>query len=150
MKKIIITGLSLFLGLVLLVTATMAWVPGFGRGLGSGREFLYPALPILGEKQFHKVEALQEDFLKEIEPFQHGLLTKKTELRILEMPPDPDPTAVEAKQKEIRNLRSEIQEKAINLRLEIWNILNPEQRTQFDAFEPAIGLGGGGGNKSST
>jgi len=148
MKKIIITGLSLFLGLGLLVTATIAWVPGFGRGFGSGREFFYPALPILGEKQFLKVEALQEVFLKEIEPLQHDLLTKKTEFRILGL--SPDLAAKKVKEKEIRNLQAKGQEKVINLRLEIWKILNPEQRAQFDVFGPVIGLGGAGGNKSSS
>jgi len=150
MKKIIITGLSLFLGLGLLVTATMAWIPGFGRGFGGGREFFYPVLPILGEKQFHKVEALQEDFLKEIEPFQHDLLTKRTKLRILGLSPNPDSAAKKAREKEIRNLQAKVQEKVINLRLETWKILNPEQRAQFDVFGPVIGLGGGGGNKSSS
>jgi Spy/CpxP family protein refolding chaperone len=97
-------------------------------------ELVFPDIPILGEKQFHKVEALEKVFLKEIEPFQHDVLAKKTELRILELAPGPDPTAVEAEQKEIRTLRSEIQEKVINLRFEIWKILNPVQRAQFDPF----------------
>ena len=65
MKKIIITGLSLFLGLGLLVTAPMAWAPGFGRGFGGGREFLHPALPILGEKQFHEYTCMTKKYNKE-------------------------------------------------------------------------------------
>jgi Spy/CpxP family protein refolding chaperone len=150
MKKIITTGLSLFLGLALLVTATMARVPAFGQGFGGGQEFLYPALPILGEKQFYKVEALQEDFLKEIKAFQHDLLTKRTELGILRLSPNSDSGAKKAKEKEIRNLQAKVHEEAINFRFEIWKILNQEQRAQFDAFGPVIGLGGGGGNKSSS
>jgi Spy/CpxP family protein refolding chaperone len=141
MKKII-TGLSLFLGLGLLVTATMAWVPGFGRGFGSGREFLSPALPILGEKQFHKVEALQEVFLKEIELLQHDLLTKRTELQILGVSSNPDSAAKKVKEKEILDLQTKLQEKASNLKFDIWKVLNPEQRAQLDSFCPPTRLRG--------
>jgi Spy/CpxP family protein refolding chaperone len=139
MKKTMIIGLSLALGLALMVTTATAWGPEFYPGSGMRPEFGL-SLPILGEKQFYKVEALQEAFLKETEPFQHDLLTKKTELRILELAPYPDLTAVKAKQEEIRNLRSRLREKVANLRFEVWKILNPEQRAQFDAYGPGIGF----------
>ena len=140
MRKIMFLSLSLFLGLTLTVTAAMAWGPGLGRRLGMEEKFCCPDLPILGEKQFHKVEAFQESFLKEMEPLQHDLLKKRTELRILKLAPYPDLTALEAKQEEIRNLRSKLQEKAVNLKFEIWKILNPEQRAHFDALGPGIGF----------
>lgn len=146
MKKIIICcSLGLILGLLLLVTAAMAWGPRFSRDFDMRLGFGCPDIPILGEKQFHKVQALQEAFLKEIEPFQHDLLTKRTELRILGLSPNPDSAAKKAKEKEIRNLQAKVQEKVINLRLEIWKILNPEQRAQFDVFGPVIGFSPGMG-----
>jgi hypothetical protein len=132
MKGIIIGGLNLILGLGLLATGAMACGPGFSRGLSMRPELFFPDIPILGEKQFYKVEALEKIFLKEIEPVQNSVLTRRTELRILEFAPTPDPTAVKAKQKQIWNLRSKIQDKALNLRFEMWKILNPEQRAQFD------------------
>jgi len=70
MRKVMLLSLSLFFGLTLTVTAAMAWGPGLGRSFGMGQEFGCPDLPILGEKQFYKVEALQEAFLKEIELLQ--------------------------------------------------------------------------------
>jgi Spy/CpxP family protein refolding chaperone len=143
MKGIIISGLNLILGLALLATGAMAWGPGFSQGFSMRPGLVFPDLPILGEKQFYKVEALEKVFLKEIEQLQHDVLTKRTELRILELAPDPDPTAVEAEQKEIRTLRSEIQEKVINLRFEIWKVLNPEQRAQFDICGPRIAFSSG-------
>jgi Spy/CpxP family protein refolding chaperone len=139
MKRTNIIGLSLTLGLALMVTTSTAWGPGLYPGSGTRPEFGL-SLPILGEKQFYKVEALQEAFLKEIETLQHDLLTKKTELRMLELAPIPDLTALKAKQEEIQNLRSKLQEKAVNLKFEIWKILNPEQRAQFDAYGPGIGF----------
>lgn len=83
MRKMMLTSLSLFPGLTLMATAAMAWGPGLSRGFGMRQEFGCPDLPILGEKQFHKVEGLQETFLKESEPLKLDLLTKRTELRIL-------------------------------------------------------------------
>jgi Spy/CpxP family protein refolding chaperone len=140
MKKIMFLNLSLFLGLTLIVTAAMSWGPGLGRTPDMKEEFGCPDLPILGEKQFHKVEAFQEPFLKEIEPLQNDLLAKMTELRILRLSPDSDPAAVEVKEKEIRDLQKKVGEKAAHHRGEIWKILNPEQRAQFDAPEPSIGF----------
>ena len=96
-------------------------------------------LPILGEGQFYKVEALQEVFLKELKLLQHDFVTKRTELRILGPSADSDPAAVKGKQEEILNLRSKLQEKALNLRLEIWKILTPEQQTQLSLYGPGMG-----------
>ena len=141
MKGIIISGLNLILGLGLLATGAMAWGPGFSRGFSMTPGLVFPNIPILGEKQFYKVEALEKVFLKEIEPLQHDVLTKRTELRILELAPAPDPTAVKAKQREIWNLRSKLQDKSINLRFKVWMILNPEQRAQFDVFGPIARFG---------
>jgi hypothetical protein len=132
--------LSLFLGLILTITAVLAWGPGLGRIPDMKEEFGCPDLPILGEKQFHKVEAFQESFLKEIEPLQNDLLAKTTELRILGLSPESDPAAVEVKEKEIRDLQKKVSEKAAQHRGEIWKILNPEQRAQFDAPGPGIGI----------
>ena len=140
MKKTIIIGLSLALGMALMVTASMAWGPGLGRRLGMEEKFGCPDLPILGEKQLHKVEAFQESFLKEIEPLQHDLLKKRIEIRILELAPDPDPIAVKAKLAEIHDLRSELQGKAVNLWSGISKLLNPEQRAHFDVLGPSIGF----------
>jgi len=140
MRKIMLLSLSLFLGLTLAITATLAREPGLGRTPGTEEKFGCPDLPILGEKQFHKVEAFQESFLKEIEPLQNDLLKKTTELRILGLSPDSDPATVEVKEKEIRDLQKKVWEKSAHHRGEIWKILNPEQRAQFDLRGPAIGF----------
>ena len=138
MRKIMLLTLSLFLGVTLTVAAAMAWGPGLGRRLGMEEKFGCQDLPILGEKQFHKVEAFQESFSKEIEPLQHELLKKRTELRILGLSPDSDLAAVEVKEKEIRDLQKKVWGKAAHHRVELWKILNPEQRVQFDAYGPGI------------
>ena len=143
MRKMILNSLSLFLWLTLMTTAAMAWGPGPRQSLGMGQEFDCLDLPILGEKQFHKVEALEEAFLKESETLKHDLLTKGTELRILGLSPDPDQAAAKEKEKEIRDLQAKIQDKGRNLRLEIRKILTPEQQAQFSLYGPGMDHGMG-------
>ena len=140
MKNTIIIGLSLALGMALMVTTSMAWGPGLGRRLRMEEKFGCPDLPLLGEKQFHKVEAFQESFLKEIEPLQHDLLKKRAELRILGLSPSSDPAAVRAEGKGLRYLQKKAWEKAAHHRVEIWKILNPEQRAKFSVYRPGISV----------
>jgi Spy/CpxP family protein refolding chaperone len=137
MEKTIIMGLGVALGLAILVATPMTWGFGFYSGSGMGPDL---SLPILGEKQFHKVDVLQRAFLKESEPLKHDLLTKRTEVGILGLSPNPDPAALKTKEKEIRDLQAKLQEKAENLRFEIWKILNLEQRAHFDVGGPGTGF----------
>ena len=65
MKKIVIIGTSLILGAALMAVAVMAQGPGFGRGFGFG-----PPFGNLSPEQSSKVQALLQDYLKEIEALQ--------------------------------------------------------------------------------
>jgi len=138
MRKVMLLSLSLFLGLTLTVTAAMAWGPGLGQSFGMGQEFGCPDLPILGEKQFHKVQALEEAFLKEIEPLQQSLVKKEAELRTFESTPDADQAAVMAKEKEVWQIESKLHEKIVNATLEARRLLTPEQNTQLPDFSSGV------------
>jgi Spy/CpxP family protein refolding chaperone len=147
MKKTMIIGLSLVLGLALVATVALAWGPGFGppgRGFG-GPAYGVPPIPNLTTEQSAQIQALRDGFLKEIEPLQKDLYTKRTELRTLWSSPNPDQAAIAAKQKEIFNLQSQLQEKATNLGLEIRKVLTPEQLAQLPAFSQGAGFGSGAG-----
>lgn len=153
MKKTIIIGLCLALGLALVATVALAWGPGFGpfgRGFG-GPAFGSPPIPNLTAEQSSKIQTLRETSLKEIEPLQKDLWTKGTELRNLWLAKTPDQAAITAKQKEIFDLQSKLQEKTTNLGLEIKKVLTPEQLAQLPAFSqgtgfgPGVGFGPGGG-----
>ena len=152
MKKTTIIGLGLVLGLALVATVALAWGPGFGPGFGRGpgagfgRGFGGPAygsppIPDLTAEQSAQIQTLRGDFLKEIEPLQKDLFTKRTELRTLWLAPNADPAAITAKQKEIADLQSTLQEKSTNLGIEIKKVLTPEQLAQL----PAVARGGGFG-----
>jgi Spy/CpxP family protein refolding chaperone len=143
MKKILIIGLSLILGLGILVVTVMAQGQGFGRGFGMGPGYGPPGnfFANLTPEQAAKIQALQQAHLQAIAPLQQELLAKGTELRSLSFDPNSDPAVIGTKQKEIWGLRSELQNMTNNLRLQIRELLTPEQQAQFDTFGPGRGMG---------
>jgi Spy/CpxP family protein refolding chaperone len=148
MKKTTIVGLSLILVLALVATIALAWGPGFGPGFGlgfRGPAYGSPPIPNLTAEQSAQIQALRDGSLKEIEPLQKELYEKGQEFRNLWQSPNPDQAAVAAKQKEIFNLRSQIQEKATSLGLEIRKVLTAEQLAQSPAFSQGRGFGPGAG-----
>ena len=148
MKKTTIVGLGLILVVALAATVALARGPGFGPGFGrgfGGPAYGTPPIPNLTAEQSAQIQALRDVFLKEIEPLQKDLLAKRTELRSLWSNPNSDPAAITAKQKEIWDLQSKLQEKAASLGLEIRKMLTPEQIAQLPAFGPGPGFGPGRG-----
>ena len=141
MKKITIIGLSLTLALALVATVALARGPGFGRGFGAGPGYGTPPIPNLTADQSAQMKALQEAFLKEIEPLQKELYAKTTELRKLWSTPNADSAAIKAKQNEIFGLQTQLQEKATSFRLEVRKVLTPEQLAQLPAFGSDVGFG---------
>jgi Spy/CpxP family protein refolding chaperone len=143
MKKIVVIGLSLILAMVLVAAVAMAWGPGFGRGFGMGPGYGPPGnfFANLTPEQSAKIQALQQGHLQAIAPLQQELLAKGTELRSLSLNPNADQAVITAKQKEILGLRAKFQEMTNNLRLQIREVLTPEQQAQFDSFGPRRGMG---------
>jgi Spy/CpxP family protein refolding chaperone len=109
--------------------------PGYGT----------PAIPNLTAEQSSKIQALQKTHLDETTPLQQDLLKKKTELRSLWLSQNPDQAAITAKQKEILNLQTNLQEKGTNFRLETRKLLTPEQQAQLGTFGYGMGFGPGMG-----
>ena len=136
-KKTTIIGLSLTLALALMATAALAWGPGRGYGMGPG--YGIPAIPNLTAEQSSQIQVLQKAHLDEIAPLRDELLKKGAELRSLWSTPNPDQAAITAKQKEILDLRTKLQEKGTNFRLEISKLLTPEQQAQLATYGPGFG-----------
>ena len=143
MKKIVVIGLSLGSAMVLVAAVALAWGPGFGRGFGMGPGYGPPGnlFANLTPEQSAKIQALQQAHLQGIAPLQQELLAKGTELRSLSLNPNADPAVITAKQKELWDLRSKFQEMTNNLRLQIREVLTPDQQAQFDTFGPRRGMG---------
>jgi len=122
--------------IVLLATSGLAIAQGWGRGPGVpgyGPGAWGPGLN-LGAEQTQKMQALQESFFKETIPLRNELMAKKLELRTLWAQTNPDQEKILAKQKEINALTAQLQEKATKHRLEIRQILTPEQQAQMRNF----------------
>jgi len=147
MKKKSIIGVGLVLAVALM--ATVAFAGGMGRGFGAGYGYSYPAIPNLTAEQSSQIQALQKAHMDETAPLQEELFKKRTELRSLWLTPNPDQAAITAKQKEILNLQTKLQEKGTNFRLEISKLLTPEQQAQLatygSGFGPRTGKMGRGG-----
>ena len=143
MKKTTIIVLSLTLALALMTSVALAWGPGRGYGMGPG--YGTPAIPNLTAEQSSKIQALQKAHLDEIAPLREELFKKSTELQSLWLSQNPDQAAITAKQKEILNLQSKLQEKATNLRFETRKLLTPEQQAQIGTFGYGMGFGPGMG-----
>ena len=148
MRKTFVVGLCLAMGLALVATVALAWGPGFGpmfgRGFG-GPAYGVPPIPDLTDEQSAQIQALRDGFQKQIESLQKELFTKGTELRSLWSSPNPDPAVVKARQKEIWDLQSKLQEQATSLGLEIRKVLTPEQLAQLPAFSQDAAFGPGAG-----
>jgi len=139
MKKKTIIGVGLALALALVASVALAWGPGHGRGYGMGPGYGYPAIPNLTAEQSSQIQALQKAHMDEIAPLQEELFKKRTELRSLWLTPNPNQAAITAKQKEILNLQTNLQEKGTNFRLEISKLLTPEQQAQLATYGPGFG-----------
>jgi Spy/CpxP family protein refolding chaperone len=148
MKKNFVIGAGLALGLALVATVALARGPGFGPGFGrgfGGPGFGTPPVSNLTAEQSAQIQALRDGFLKEIEPLQKELYAKQTELRSIWSAPNPDKAAISAKQKEMSDLQSQLQDKATSLGLEMRKVFTPEQLAQMPAFSQGAGLGPGPG-----
>lgn len=152
MKKILVIGLSLALAVALVATIAMAWGPRFGPGFAGGQGFGIAGPPFanLTPEQSSQIQALRDAYLKEIAPLQQQLLAKGRELTNPWSTPNPDPAAITATQKEIFDLRSQLQEKANQFRLEMQKLLPADQQASIGPWAgfgpgPAFGPGFGSG-----
>ena len=138
MKKIIVT----FVGMALicfffLTSSAMAWRGGMGRGMGGcgwgwgpGSCMLF-SLPNLTEDQSLKMADIQKNFIKENSKLKSDLAVKRIELNQLLAQPQTKTDEVMAKQKELSNLQSQLQQQCLRNQLEMRKILTDEQLSQL-------------------
>ncbi len=141
------------LGCVLLsmvVTANLA-ADGGPRGRGracnekarhheKGGEYALFAKLNLTNEQKAKARELREAHLRDVKPLRDQIFSKSGDLRLLWLQANPDKEKILAVQKEIRSLRDQMQDKNTALRVDIVNVLTPEQREKAKAFGPGCGL----------
>jgi zinc resistance-associated protein len=144
MKKGIFVSIASIVALTLVTSAALAWGgPGYARGGGYGPGYGYSALPNLTPEQSSKIQALQQEHLKDIAPLQEQLWKKRTEMRELWLSQNPDEAKIAALQKDMLNLSGKLQDKSTVYRLEVRKILTPEQYAQLGVRGAGMGRGMG-------
>lgn len=103
MKKTLVIGLAVAL-VFIIAAGAMAFGPGYHKGTGP----CYGAGSNLTPEQSQKFA----EFQKEILPLRQKMLQMKTDLMTLRAQPTPDWKAIAEKQKEIVDVKTEIQKKA--------------------------------------
>ena len=165
MKKMIV-GLMV---VALLATAGIAMAQGWGRGPGYGPCAGYgPGAGPMGAwgtglnltpEQQQKMQALRESHFNEMAPLREKMNSKRAEIQAAWAQPEPNLAQIREKQMEMNALREQLQEKATKNRIEMRNMLTPEQKSQLGTaisqgygtgygkrggFGPGRGMGPGG------
>jgi Spy/CpxP family protein refolding chaperone len=149
MKKVL-TILTVLLFVVVAVSPSFAVRGrGFGPGGGFGGGPCSDPTAVRGlnltAEQTAKINSLREAHLKDVKPLQDKMFSKRGDLRLLWLEKTPDQAKIAATRKEIRSLRDQLQDKRDAYRLEIYNVLTPEQQSQFRSACPGSGNGPGMG-----
>ena len=129
MKKITIT-LMAFAASLFLTSQVFAWGPGFEKGYGPCQGAAFEQLN-LTDSQKAKVETLQNEHFKAVRPLREKIFDKSVELRRLWLQANPDKNKIYAAQTELRKMRDQIEDKNTALKLEINNVLTPEQKEKL-------------------
>ena len=137
---------------VIAVAAVVATAPaearwGGGGGYPGGGYYDIATAPGLNltAEQAGQIRSLQEAHLKDIQPLQNNLYSKRSELRLLWLQQSPDQGKIAAADREIRALRDQIQDKRTSQRLAVFKVLTPEQQTMLQAYGAGRGYGSGKG-----
>jgi Spy/CpxP family protein refolding chaperone len=126
---LLVLALTLSLGLVASV-----WAQPMDKGMGHG-----PAMMNLTPEQAGKIYDLNEKMYADTSNLRKQMMIKHAELAALLKAEKPDQNAIQAKQKELKDLGDQIQEKMVASRLEAKKIA-----PDFD-MSPGPGMGTGMG-----
>lgn len=142
MKKMII-ALGLAVVMLLGVTYVYAQGPGMGPGHRGMHESWGPEKdnPLTPEQKT-KFQELRRKFREENANLIGAMVTKRLELQSLWTDPKADPKAILGKEKELRELQTQLRDKGIQMKLEARKFLTPEQIANFG---PGCGMGPGYG-----
>ena len=137
MKKMIVA----ILGIALLATSGLALAQGWGRGAGMGLGprggmGLGPCAANLNltAEQIKEMQDLRTKHFNETATLREALLARNAELRSLWAQSNLDEKTIVAKQKEVNDLRAQLQEMAVKHQLQARGVLTPEQQTQVQGY----------------
>ena len=132
------TKISVFLFALLLTAGSLyAMAPGEGRPREEFKAFHHNLLNLTPEQQ-SKLQTLRENFQKETVFLRNSLKVKRLELRTLWTVPAPEKDKIIAKQKELNDLRTQLQMKMIDFRLAARSYLTPDQAARVGMWGPEM------------
>jgi Spy/CpxP family protein refolding chaperone len=138
-KTVVLLGLMILM--VLGVTYAYAQAPGSDPGhkgihesWGAGKDHS------LTPEQKAKIQELRRNFRRENAKLIGVIVTKRLELESLWTDPKSDSKAILGQERELRDLRNQLKDKAVQRRLEVRKFLTPEQ---IQNWKPGRGMGGG-------
>ena len=129
MKKMIVA----IMAVALLATSGVAIAQGWGRGAGMGYGPCAAGVNLSAE-QIQQMQEMRKKFFDETASLREEMFQKNADLRSLWAQPNPDPSAISEKQKEINALRTQMQTLATQHRLEARKVLTPEQQAQLQNY----------------
>lgn len=135
MSLVVVLALALTVGL----TAS-SWARPWGGGMGCGMM----GAANLSPEQSGKLFDLKQKFMNDTAETRKQMVVKRAELAALWKAENPDEKAIVAKQKELNNLRGQMQEKSVAFRLEARKIA-PQLAQSFGRGMHGFGGGMGGG-----
>ena len=121
---------------------------GYGSGPGNVADIGAAAGLDLTAEQTEKINTMRMAHLKDIQPLQDQMLSKSKEMRSLWLATTPDKEKITALQKEAQNLRGQLTDKITTYRLDVRQVLTPEQQAKSQAYGTGRGMarmGGGPG-----
>ncbi len=149
MKKLVMTVVAV-LAVVALTASVYAIGPGCGRGHGGKQCYgggfrggdigSVPGINLTAE-QTEKIDALREAHMTDIKPLADQMFSKRGDLKLLWLKKNPDQKKIAETNKEIRALRDQMEDKMTAHRLEMMNVLTPEQQKILKAHRPGCCFG---------
>ncbi len=99
----------------------------------------------LTPEQRTQLQELRRKFRDETSQLRESISSKRQELRSLWSDPNADPKVIVNKEKEMRELQDQMQDKMVQFRLDARKVLTPEQISQFGqrGMGPRFGHGPG-------
>jgi Spy/CpxP family protein refolding chaperone len=138
----------ILLGAVLVYAQGPGQGPGYGPGRGHGRcwESGDPGKGAsLTDEQRAQLQDLRKKFHDETAKLRESVFAKRQELQSLWSDPKAETSAIMNKEKELRYLQDQMQDEALQLKLEARKILTPEQLSEFGGRGMGPGFGRGHG-----
>ena len=134
MKKLsLLTALVIVIALATLVTADPGRDHKMGNPEWSMDKNMLSKLDLTAE-QTESIRALRASFQEDIAPLRTQIFEKKAEVRLMWMQTKTDADAIRAKQKQIHDLKWQVNEKTTDFQLAVRKVLTPEQLSRFLAF----------------